>query len=53
MITKIQLPKRDKNSKGGQPSKSNSPKFLASIPKKEGESKEEFAKRFIHKLSEM
>jgi hypothetical protein len=53
MITKIQLPKRDKSSKGVQTNKSSSPKILASIPKKEGESKEEFAKRFIQKLSEM
>ena len=53
MITKIQLPKWDKNSKSEQPNKSDSPKILASIPKKDGESKEEFAKRYIQKLSDM
>jgi hypothetical protein len=53
MIKKVQLPKRDKNSKSEQPNKSGSPKILASIPKKDGESKEEFAKRFIQKLSDM
>ncbi len=52
MITRIQLPKKDKDFKGKQPNKSGSPKILASIPKKEGESREDFAKRFIDKLAE-
>lgn len=53
MITRIQLPKKDKDFKSEQPNKSGSPKILASIPKKDGESKEEFAKRFIDKLSKL
>ena len=53
MITRIQLPKKDKDSKGKQSNKSGSPKILTSIPKKDGESKEEFAKRFIDKLAKM
>lgn len=52
MITRIQLPKKDKDSKGKKSNKSGSPKILASIPKKEGESREDFAKRFIDKLAE-
>ena len=53
MITRIQRPKKDKDSKVEQSNKSGSPKILASIPKKDGESKEEFAKRFIDKLAKM
>lgn len=52
MITKIQLPKKDKDSKGEKPHKSGSPRILASIPKKDGESRVDFAKRFIDKLAE-
>ena len=36
MITKIQLPKKDKDFKGEQPHKSGSTRILASIPKKMG-----------------
>ena len=51
MITKIQLPKKDKVSKAKQSKKSGSPKILVGVPKKDQESKEEFAKRFIDKLA--
>lgn len=50
---KNSVTKKDKDSKSEQPNKSGYPKILASIPKKEGESKEEFAKRFIDKLSKL
>jgi len=53
MKIKIQLPKKDKDFKSEQPNKSGPPKILASIPKKEGESNEEFAERFIEKLSKL
>lgn len=49
---KNQLPKKDKDFKGEQLHKIGSPRILASIPKKDGESREEFAKRFIDKLAE-
>ena len=45
MITKIQRPKAAK--------KSGSPMLLASIPKKEGESPEDFAMRFLEKLADL
>ena len=53
MITRIQKPKKDKGDTNGKASKSGSPKILAGIAKKDGESKEEFAKRFIEKLSQL
>ena len=53
MITRIQKPKKDKDDTNGKSGKSGSPKILAGIPKKDGESKEEFAKRFIEKLSQL
>ena len=45
MITKIQRPKAA--------GKSDSPKLLANIPKKEGESREDFVLRFLDKLSNL
>ena len=45
MITKIQLPKTVK--------KNGAPKLLASIPKKEGESPEDFVLRFLDKLANL
>ena len=53
MITRIQKPKKDKDATKGKSGKSGSPKILTGIPKKDGESKEEFAKRFIEKLSQL
>ena len=45
MITKIQLPKTVKQN--------GAPKLLASIPKKEGESPEDFVNRFLEKLANL
>ena len=45
MITKIQRPKTAKQS--------GAPKLLASIPKKEGESPEDFVNRFLEKLANL
>ena len=51
--TRIQKPKKDKDNTNVKSVKSGSPKILAGIPKKDGESKEEFDKRFIEKIAEM
>ena len=53
MITRIQKPKKDKDDTNGKSIKNGSPKILAGIPKKDRESNEEFAKRFIEKLSQL
>lgn len=45
MITKIQRPKNAKQN--------GAPKLLASIPKKEGESQEDFVNRFLKKLANL
>lgn len=45
MITKIQRPKAAR--------KNGAPKLLASIPKKEGESPEDFVLRFLDKLANL
>ena len=52
MIARIRLSKKDKDCRGEQSVKGGSPNILASSPKKDGESREEFAKRFIDKLTE-
>ena len=44
-ITKIQRPKTAKQNEA--------PKLLASIPKKEGESTEDFVNRFLEKLANL
>lgn len=45
MITRVKPPKKQKQN--------GAPKLLASIPKKEGERREEFVHRFLEKLADL